>query len=123
MKRVLLVEDDKLLNDLYAEALGQAGFDVARVSDAQAALDYLDEHKADVLVLDIYLPVNNAFEIIQQLQSYPDWQNLPVILISSQRLGERLLSDKLKKQMSITNFLYKPETLPKDLVSAVRSAV
>lgn len=123
MKRVLLVEDDKLLNDLYAEALSQEGFEVARVSDAQAALDYLDEHKADVLVLDIYLPVNNAFEIIQQLQSYPDWQNLPVILISSQRLGERLLNNKLKKQMSITDFLYKPETLPKDLVSAVRSAV
>ena len=123
MKSVLLVEDDKFLNELYAEALGQAGFKVTKVNDAQAALDELDNAPADILVLDIYLPINNAFEIIQQLQSYPDWQQLPIILISSQRLSSSQLPTKLKEQLSIVEFLYKPQTLPKDLVAAVQAAV
>lgn len=122
MKRVLLVEDDLFLSDLYGQAMIKAGYQVKTASDAQAALDTLDKHKFDIVVLDIFLPLHNAFEIIQQLQSYGDWQKLPVILISSQRLSEQQLPDKLKRQLSVVNFLYKPEILPADVVEAVEAA-
>ena len=117
-----MVEDDKFLNDLYSQALESAGFEVSRVSDAQAALDLLDKQPTDVLVLDVYLPINNAFEIIQQLQSYKDWQDLPVVLISSHRMEESL-PKKLKNQLAVVDFLYKPDTLPKDLVNSVQAAL
>lgn len=123
MKTVLLVEDDPFLNDLYATALERAGWSVERAGDAQAALDLLDDQPADVLVLDVFLPINNAFEIIQQLQSYGDWQKLPVILISSHRLSRNQLTPQVKQDLSICQFLYKPETLPQDLVKTVEDAV
>ena len=123
MKKILLVEDDKFLNDLYADALTQSGYEVNRVADAQVALDKLDEQGTDLIVLDIYLPVNNAFEIMQQLQSYSDWQKVPIILISSRQMSESQLPPSVMKQMSISKYLYKPDTLPKDLVAAVKESI
>lgn len=123
MKTILLVEDDKFLNDLYADTLRRADYKVIRVADAQEALDELDKSIVDLLILDIFLPINNAFEIIQQLQSYKDWQSLPIILISSQQLSGQELTGKLKRQLSIVDFLYKPDTLPSELVNVVKSNI
>jgi len=120
---ILLVEDDLFLRELYAQALESSGFKVTAVADAQAALDALDSRPADAIVLDVFLPVNNAFAVIQQLQSYGDWQALPVILISSHRLTRQQLPAKLKRQLSVVDFLYKPDILPDGVVSSVKAAL
>jgi CheY-like chemotaxis protein len=54
---VLLVEDEILISDLMAEVLGERGFDVHAVADAEDALRYIDDGSAvDVLFTDINLP-------------------------------------------------------------------
>lgn len=83
MSRVLIVEDDAWLADCMAEWLKAGQHSVHCVSDAQAALDMLDNFLPDVVVLDLFLPVANGLQVLHQLSSYNDVGYIPVILCSN----------------------------------------
>lgn len=82
MARVLIVEDDVWMADCYALWLRTAGHDVLHASDAQVALDILDEYGTDVVVLDMLLPHANGIQLLQTIRSHTDFARLPVILCS-----------------------------------------
>jgi DNA-binding response OmpR family regulator len=121
--RVLLLEDDVFLNDLYFSALSKHGYIVTRARDAQEALDVLDEYGADVLVLDVLLPAHNCLEVLQELQTHSDWSKLPVILMSAQKSEQfnRIQSDLTR--CNVKQFLYKPDMSMADLQDAIHNAV
>ena len=83
MKKILLVEDDHYMRDLYQAVIVGAGYKVNVAADAQTALDILDEYGADLIIVDIFLPFHNGIELMQELQSHSDWQDIPVIVIST----------------------------------------
>ncbi len=61
--RVLIVDDQQLFADAVAAALQDHGVDVAAAPDGRAALDFLEEHAADVVLLDIGLPGQSGLEV------------------------------------------------------------
>lgn len=83
MARILLVEDDTWLADCYRTWLTAAGHDVQLVTDAQNALDAIDDNRPDVIMLDLFLPHANGVQVLHTLQSYGDLANIPVLLCSS----------------------------------------
>ncbi|HEX9679362.1 MAG TPA: response regulator [Candidatus Saccharimonadales bacterium] len=120
MARILLVEDDRLLAGLYLDAMAKAGLKAVSVNDAQSAIDKLDDFKFDLMLLDLMLPAHNGLEVIYELQSHNDLKNLPVILLSATKLDAQFLTARQLKQMSIVEYLYKPDVLPNQLVETVR---
>lgn len=60
--RVLVVEDDEILRDTLVEVLGDEGYDVRSASNGRAALEALDQWEPDVIVLDLMMPLMDAFE-------------------------------------------------------------
>ena len=83
MKRVLLVEDDRWMAECYTSWLQESGYIVAWSQTAQAALDELDEFKADLIVLDILLPFANGLHFLNVLASHTDLSQIPVVICSS----------------------------------------
>jgi DNA-binding response OmpR family regulator len=117
--RILVVEDDPFLSDLYVSALSMAGYAVTSATDAQEALDVLDEYGADVMVLDLLLPAHNGLEVLQELQTHTDWCNLPILILSAQR-PDLLQPMKIELQrLNVKGYLYKPDTKPADLLAAI----
>jgi len=116
-KKLLLIEDDQLLRDLYAQALEHAGFAVLSAADAQTGLDLLDEYGAEVIILDLMLPAHGGVEILHELQSHQDWRSIPVIVLSalSRQRVPAGLSD-----LGVKLYLDKAETEPAHLVAAVK---
>lgn len=82
MKKVLLVEDDRWLADCYRRWLEAAGYRVRHATDAQQALDFLDETRPHVIVLDMLLGAANGVQLLHHLNSYPDTMDVPVVLCS-----------------------------------------
>lgn len=115
--RVLLIEDDLFLLELYRQALTLAGFVVQAAQDAQTGLDLLDEYGADVLVLDLLLPAHGGIEALHELQSHSDWQAIPVVVLSSIPHKRFMKSDMA--QLGVKHYLYKPDTTPADLVDTL----
>jgi two-component system, OmpR family, response regulator len=89
-RRVLLVEDDKLLwTFLQAQLSGKGGFDVTVCTDGQQAVDALVAQKFDIALLDLVLPGKDGFAILKEKQ---DTQNkdIPVFVVTNLRSDEHM---------------------------------
>lgn len=117
MKKILLVEDDYFLGDLYKLLLSDAGYSVLLSSDAQDAVDQLDEYGADLILLDLMLPAHNGVEFLHETQSHNDWKKIPVIIITAQSISK--IDEKHFNRLGVANILYKSEIKPEDLVEKV----
>jgi len=83
MATVLIVEDELLLADCYARWLRAEGHTTYHVTDAQQALDMLDEQQVNVVLLDMLLSGANGMQVLNTLQSHVDLSGLPVVLCSN----------------------------------------
>jgi two-component system response regulator CssR len=66
-KKILIVEDDEMLQEMYKEKLKLEGFKVATVSDGKKAMTKIKEHP-DLVLLDILMPGLNGFEILKKIK-------------------------------------------------------
>jgi chemosensory pili system protein ChpA (sensor histidine kinase/response regulator) len=106
-RNVLVIEDDKIMGQMVAEILDDAGFEVTTATNGVIAFDKLQEHPIDFVVLDILLPEMNGFEIYTKLQADHETENIPVLIITAWA-DERHL--ERASQLGIRNFLAKPFT-------------
>ena len=106
-RNVLVIEDDKIMGQMVAEILDDAGFEVTTATNGVIAFDKLQEHPIDFVVLDILLPEMNGFEIYTKLQADRETENIPVLIITAWA-DERHL--ERASQLGIRNFLAKPFT-------------
>ncbi len=83
MKTILIVEDDKWLADSYGLTLKHAGYHVLQACNAQDAIELVDEHAIDLILLDIFLPQGNGIQFLQELRSYADTLRTPVIVCTT----------------------------------------
>jgi CheY-like chemotaxis protein len=67
-KKILLVEDEKILRMLYEEELGEEGFEVAAVKSGEEALQRLDKAVPDLIILDIVLPGIDGLETLAKIR-------------------------------------------------------
>ena len=81
MHRVMIVEDEKHLLDLYKNELEDEGYEVKSVDNGREVLDSVKSFKPEVVVLDIRLEGVEGLEVLEQIKSYD--LNLPVILNSA----------------------------------------
>jgi CheY-like chemotaxis protein len=117
MSRILLIEPDKILADIYRQALTEAGYGVTYSADVQSAIDAVDNHVPDVVILELQLAGHNGVEFLYEFRSYPEWASIPVVVLS--RVPDPALSPKLQAQLGIVAYLYKPETSLKNLLQTL----
>jgi chemosensory pili system protein ChpA (sensor histidine kinase/response regulator) len=106
-RNVLVIEDDKIMGQMVAEILDDAGFEVTTATNGVIAFDKLQERPIDFVVLDILLPEMNGFEIYTKLQADRETKDIPVLIITAWA-DERHL--ERASQLGIRNFLAKPFT-------------
>ncbi|HLH02309.1 MAG TPA: response regulator [Bryobacteraceae bacterium] len=79
MSRILLADDSPQALRLAEQILGGQGHEVVSVTDGASALRRLEDARPDLLVLDLYLPTRNAFEIARFLRAQERYRALPII--------------------------------------------
>ncbi|HUD05588.1 MAG TPA: response regulator [Candidatus Saccharimonadales bacterium] len=119
MSQVLLIEPDKILADVYEQALIHDGHDVVIASEAQEAINAADQLKPDLVIMEIQLMGHNGIEFLYEFRSYPEWSDIPVI-VNSLIASEEFRSNKtLYKNLNVKTFLYKPRTSLRQLLEEV----
>lgn len=88
---LLVVDDDPANLDLLSRRLVKQGYTVTTASGGQEALDLLDEHKFDLLILDMMMPVINGLQVLRRLKADPERKSMPVIMISALDDTERVV--------------------------------
>lgn len=120
MGRILLIEPDKVLSRSYKKALEQAGHEVHCISNAQDAINNADQTLPDVVILEIQLIAHSGIEFLYEFRSYPEWQKVPVIILSLVPPQEFNNNWQLiKDELNIDTYLYKPATTLNELINEV----
>jgi DNA-binding response OmpR family regulator len=83
MNRILLVEDDEIMNRVIERILLKEGFSVAAAKNGKEALQNIDSGNFDLVITDIMMPYANGFEIVSKVKSLKGARPVPVIVIST----------------------------------------
>ena len=78
--RILVVEDEKKINDVIVKTLKKEKYGVDSCFDGEEALDYIFSVEYDIILLDIMLPKKDGFEVCREIRSF---SNVPIIMITA----------------------------------------
>jgi CheY-like chemotaxis protein len=81
---IVLADDDSDLRAIYAQCLRRAGHVVWEAADGAQALALVRSRSPELLLLDIWMPIMNGLEVLEQLTSAPEAVGLKVVVLSNQ---------------------------------------
>ncbi len=112
--RVLLVEDDLVIGDMYALQLEMDGYEVHRAPDGNSGLNLIRTVKPDLVLLDIQLPHMDGFEVLTAVRADRDLAGTPVVILSNYGSGSM---KERGSELGARAYMVKSQTTP-DAVSA-----
>jgi CheY-like chemotaxis protein len=86
--RALLVDDDDVVRRSVRQALEPIGWNVTEAENGQIAIKSLTAARPDVIILDLMMPKMDGFEFLDELRARPDWQDIPVVVITAKELTQ-----------------------------------
>lgn len=117
MKKILIIEDDPFLSEMYLAKFTQADFQVEVAADGQEGFRKIKENKPDLILLDIVLPKADGFEILQKIKEDKTLKTIPVILLTN--LGQKNEVEKGLK-MGAKEYIIKAHFTPSAVVAKVK---
>jgi PAS domain S-box-containing protein len=103
--RVLYVDDDPALAELYRAHLEQAGMTVATVTNPLLAMDVLRQFAPDLILLDVYMPHCSGLELASVIRQHEEFDLIPILFLSTEWNMDRKLATL---NLSTDDFLTKP---------------
>jgi len=117
MKRILLVEDDPFMVDIYTTKLKEAGFKPETASSAKEGLEKIKNSKPDLVLLDIVLPEGTGLHFLKKIKTSPGLKEIPVIIFSN--LGQkRDVEEGLR--LGADRYLIKAHFTPSEVIEEIR---
>jgi len=108
-RNILIVEDDPAMRVVIRQTLDRSKLDYDEIFEAEngrEGLKMLDEHKIDLLLVDIYMPVMDGMEMLDHVRDHPVHHDIPVVIISTENDEKRI--DAIVR--SGMGFVHKPFT-------------
>ncbi|MBI5912976.1 response regulator [Candidatus Azambacteria bacterium] len=81
--KILIVEDDIMLNKIYQTKLTLLGYQVLAAYDGDEGLTMMGEHQPHLVLLDLMLPKKNGFEVLEAAKQDVKISRIPVIILSN----------------------------------------
>src|ERR1039458_4053532 len=122
MNKVLLIEPDRILAEVYKRAIEADGLtEVMSVTGAQTAIMAADEHRPDLVILEIQLIEHSGLEFLYEFRSYPEWQSIPVLVQTMVPFAK--FHDNwhlLRGELGVRAYMYKPQTSLRQLLGSIK---
>ena len=118
MNKVLLIDDDPFILEMYVLKLKTAGFDVEAASSGKEGLERIKMFQPDLLLLDIVMPVMDGFDILQELKKSPPPNPLKIVLLSN--LGQK---EDIERGLALgaNDYIVKANFTPGEVVAKIQS--
>ncbi len=117
--KILLIEDEEDIASLIQLQAELAGYKVVIEHDGLNGWRAVEREKPDLVLLDIMLPGQNGLDVCRKIKAHPDYQNIPVIMISAR--GDEL-DIVLGLELGADDYVAKPFS-PKVLLSRIRAVL
>jgi len=118
MSKLLIVEDEPVLREMYSQIFSEEGLEVVSAETAEEGLIMAEQEKPDLIMLDILLPNANGNEMLKELRQNPKTAGLKVVAFSN-------FDDKtaiaVAKSLGILDYLIKTDYTPQEIVEKIKS--
>lgn len=118
--RVLIVDDDVTLLEMYKERLEAESYQVITAQNGEEALARAVDSLPQVILLDLMMPKVNGFDVLDMLKNTAETRDIPVLILTA------LVQDQNKERglkAGAFDYIVKSETMPKDVISKIKKAI
>jgi len=118
MKKILIVEDEKVLAEMYKEKLEMEGFKVILAFDTKEGIELAKREKPDLILLDILLPGENGISFLKRKKEDKEISEIPVIAFSNYD------TPQIKKEalnFGVKEYLLKTNYTPSQVVEKIKN--
>lgn len=118
--KILIVDDDMTLRELYEERMKQEGYVIVSASDGEEAIEKAVKEHPDIILLDVMMPKINGIDVMKMLREKEETSGIPIIILTAlvQEIGK--IKDMMKPG---DGYLVKSEIMPKDVVAKVEDSL
>jgi len=117
-KKILIVEDEKILAEIYRDKFTEAGFEVSSTFEAEEGLKLAKKEKPDLIVLDILLPRENGVYFLTELKNDLEISSIPVVVFSNFDDPE---TKRTALRLGVKDYLIKTNYTPKEIVAKIKN--
>lgn len=117
MAKILLVEDDINLRDIYYARFEAEGFEISVASNGEEALAAAVKERPDIILLDIMMPRISGFDVLDIIRSTPEIAHTKVIMMTA--LSEEADKERGKK-LGVDEYLVKSQVTLEEVVDVVK---
>ena len=116
-QRIIIAEDDKLLQDILAEKFEKNGYIVDRADDGDMALEKMGAMTPDIVLLDLLMPRKSGMEVLEEMHKNPKFKNVPVVIISN---AGQLKEMTRAKELGAKDFIIKTVFDPSQVLDRIK---
>ena len=120
MAHILVVEDEKVLNDAYQQILKKEGHKVASATNGEEALEEVKKQEPDIILLDILMPKMNGIEFLRAYRLKDKHPDTDVVILSNLDMDKEI---KEAYDLGASRYILKAVTSPQQLAVLVNHLV
>ena len=119
-KKILIIEDDKLLSNLLEKKLKKEGYKVSVAFQGDTGLAKIKEVMPDLILLDIVMPKMDGFEVMEKIKEDEELKDIPIIIVSNS--GQPVEISRAER-LGAKDWLVKAEFDPQEVVDKVKKQI
>ena len=119
-KKILIIEDDRSLQNALVEIMGQAGYQVASAFDGEEGILKLAAGKPDLILLDLILPKIHGFDVLKKLKQAEGTKHISVIVLTNL---EGMRDVDMALELGATTYLVKAQYSLEEVVEKIKKAI
>ncbi len=123
MAKILLVEDDSILVEMYQAKFELEGHEIEIATNGEECLQKLDHFTPELILLDILMPKLNGFHVLKEIKKRPGMRQIPVILLTNLGEAEVDMNRELASALGVSDYLIKSHHTPDEVVSKAVKAL
>ncbi len=117
LAKILIVEDDAYLADVYGTKFEKEGFEVKIAEDGETGIQMTFDWSPDIVLLDIMLPKMDGLDVLRELKASKDTKNIPIVMWTNKSDS---VEAKHAKEMGAVDYLVKVYNMPSEVVNKVK---
>lgn len=114
--KILIIEDEKNLLDMYSMKLIKEGFEVVKAENGEIGIETAKQIKPDAILLDVMMPKIDGFQVLEELKKIKEFSQTPIILLTNLGQAEDI---KKGKAAGATDYIVKSENTPAQVAAKV----
>jgi DNA-binding response OmpR family regulator len=117
--KILVIDDSNVIRNMVRDMLPKGNFEVLEAKDGVQGLNMIRQERPNLIMLDFLLPRLSGWEVFQQVQTQPELQAIPLVLMSGRK---EEVTEKLQEPFEYFEFVQKPFD-QKELIDAIKAAM